>query len=269
MVENRQKLSIYQKFGVLRLVVKENGVGWAALTCLYLGFSGVANYFFLRLAKLRSKRNLPGLNSVALNKVIWESWDWSDQGDEWTVSEAWKAALIEKVLSPHLNSRISALEIGPGAGRWTEHIAPNVGDFTGVDISADCVAICKDRFKDVSTARFFETTGTDLSMVSDNSIDFTWSFDVFVHINAIDVSAYLAELARVSKDGAHLVLHHGAIAGEQGGWRSNLTGQAFDLIAEESGFDLVEAVNSWASDTGVHELSYGDRISVLRKRATA
>ena len=263
-VENRKKLNLSQKMNVLWLVVRENGVVWAALTSLYLVFSSIANFFFVRLAKLRFKNNLPGLNSVPLNKVIWESWDWSDLGEEWTVSEIWKTALIGKALAPHLNSDASALEIGPGAGQWSEHIIPNVACYTGVDISADCVKICQDRFKDSRAAKFFVTNGTDLSMVPDDSIDFTWSFDVFVHINAKDVSAYLQELKRVCKQDAILVLHHGAVAGEQGGWRSNLTGPEFKRISDECGLKLVETFDSWTFEERFHELSYGDAITVLQ-----
>jgi hypothetical protein len=41
---------------------------------------------------------LPGLNSRLSNAEIWNNWDWTGGGDEWTPSEAWKRSLVQRVL---------------------------------------------------------------------------------------------------------------------------------------------------------------------------
>ena len=55
------------------------------------------------------------------------------------------------------------------------------------------------------------------------STDAIWSFDVFVHINKPQFEAYTKEFARVLKPGGVGVVHHGAVGGASGGWRSDVT----------------------------------------------
>ena len=59
-----------------------------------------------------------------VNKERWGGWDWSRHGEEWTVSAEWKQALIADVLFPTIPEGGTVLEIGPGAGRWTEVLSP-------------------------------------------------------------------------------------------------------------------------------------------------
>src|SRR5215210_2549727 len=53
---------------------------------------------------------------------VWSQWDWSGGGDEWNESPEWKASLVEHVLCATMPRGGTILEIGPGAGRWTEHL---------------------------------------------------------------------------------------------------------------------------------------------------
>ena len=79
--------------------------------------------------------------------LIWDSWEWdADGGEKWTESEAWKDSVIREVLRPRVPEGSDVLEIGPGAGRWTETLAELAGSLTLVDISSRCIEICRDRF---------------------------------------------------------------------------------------------------------------------------
>src|SRR3974390_1987673 len=97
-VENRKRIGFGQKLRLAALALKENGPLWCALLFGYYVASSTANKAFTAMASMRRRRNLPGLNSATLNKAIWDSWDWSAQGDEWTWSEEWKSSLIHNVL---------------------------------------------------------------------------------------------------------------------------------------------------------------------------
>ena len=116
-VENRFGLDGSTKARVFAMSVKENGLLWTGLIRLYYVASAVAERAFATAAKLRAKRNLPGMNSVAMNKVIWENWDWSATGEEWSPPPEWKQSVIDVLLDPNVahNDR-SSLKSVPAAG---------------------------------------------------------------------------------------------------------------------------------------------------------
>lgn len=267
LVENRGRLTLAQKMTLMRLAIKENGLAWSACLGAYYAGSAVAEKAFGVMDALRKKKGLPGLNSAAMNKVIWEAWDWSAAGEEWTPSPEWKASLIRKVLEPNVPEGSRVLEVGPGGGRWTEELLKRASKLTGVDISETCVERCRERFGEDDKAEFFVVSGSDLNGVDEASIDVIWSFDVFVHINEPEVKAYAAEFARVLKPGGKGILHHGSLGGGRGGWRSNLTTEAMNRILDEAGLAKEEQFQTWKDGEEEHEAGlYEDVITVFSSR---
>jgi SAM-dependent methyltransferase len=264
-VANRRRVGWSHKWKLAGMVLRENGAIWCAQLLTYYAASTVAERAFVAMDSRRRARKLPGLNSATLNRRIWESWDWSAQGDEWTVSESWKQSLIRCVLRPNIPPECAVLEIGPGAGRWTEPLLQNAREYVGIDISATCVAHCAKRFSMHPQARFSVGSGRDLAAVASNSIDAIWSFDVFVHINTTDVEGYMAEFVRVLRPGGVAVIHHGAVGGAAGGWRSDLTAAALREITARHGLLTEQTLSRWSDGSEVHDLAYGDFISVLSK----
>jgi len=62
---------------------------------------------------------------VEQNLAVWESWDWSQQGDEWSASWGGTPALWHGALLPRIHSFVptgTILEIAPGYGRWTQYL---------------------------------------------------------------------------------------------------------------------------------------------------
>jgi SAM-dependent methyltransferase len=217
----------------------------------------------------RRRHGLPGLNSATLNKEIWESWDWSAQGEEWTWSPAWKESLIRCVLEAEIPADADVLEIGPGGGRWTEPLLARARKYIGVDISASCVEHCRSRFGGNSKATFTVGSGRDLAAAGDGSVDAIWSFDAFVHMNAPEVGAYVEEFVRVLRPGAIAVVHHGGVGGADGGWRSTLTDSAFKDLVLRCGLRVERSFDRWEHAGAVHTLAFGDRITVIRKPDTS
>ncbi|HEY0515673.1 MAG TPA: hypothetical protein VGD00_01015, partial [Solirubrobacteraceae bacterium] len=74
-------------------------------------------------------------NSSQENRRRWSGWDWSGGGEEWSASEEWKRALIDDVLERWIPQGTAVLEIGPGAGRWTEALLRRCSRLTVVDVS--------------------------------------------------------------------------------------------------------------------------------------
>ena len=116
-----------------------------------------------------------------------------------------------------------------------------------------------------SDERFVVGSGRDLSSVPAASIDAIWSFDVFVHINRAEVESYAPEFARVLRPGGVGVIHHGSVGGASGGWRSNLTTEAFHEILSRSGLRPRESLSNWTDGAAVHHLRFGDLITIFIK----
>lgn len=266
LMQNRRRLGLGDKWRILRLVVRENGLRWTFWFGLYYLSSQLAEFAHGRMTRLRQTLGLPGLNSPAINRLVWDAWDWAAQGDEWTVSEDWKRSLVAQVMVRHIPEDSDILEIGPGSGRWTDYLLARARHLTGVDISQACVDACRKRFADRDNVTFQITDGTRLAFTPDASIDAIWSFDVFVHINAGDAERYVEEFVRVLRPGGVAVIHHGGVAGERGGWRSDLTASAFAEALARHGLPVVEQFDSW-TDAGMrYEIGpYGDFITVFKK----
>lgn len=265
-VENRARLTMGQKVKLMGLAIKENGPLWSFCLGVYYFGSALADRAFATMDSIRRKKGVPGLNSPAINKVIWEAWDWSARGEEWTPSPEWKTSVIEKILRPQMKADGTILEIGPGGGRWTGELAEIAGRLIGVDISAECVRLCRERFAGNDKVEFHQTSGSELSAAGGGEIDSIWSFDVFVHINRAEVEAYAAEFARVLKRGGTGVIHHGTVGGAEGGWRSDLTTAEMNAALETNGLEIVRQFKTWTDGDTEHEAGlYDDAVTVFRK----
>lgn len=265
-VENRRRLDLHSKARIGLLVLKENGFVWCACLAAYYTASTVAGRFFQMMDDIRRRTGIPGMNSRALNKAIWEAWDWGAGGDEWTPSDEWKASVMKCVLRKFIPEGRRVLEIGPGGGRWTGALIERSSTFTAVDISESCVELCRKKFAGESKATFIVGSGSDLKGVPDASIDALWSFDVFVHINQAEVEAYADEFRRIMVPGAIGVIHHGSAGGAHGGWRSNITHDSMLQLLKARGFEIVDSFLEWQDGGTTHQAGlYKDVITVFRR----
>jgi SAM-dependent methyltransferase len=262
-VENRQRLSIGRKLRIAWLALKENGVLWCATQFVNSLPSTIAHAAFGAMDRMRIRKGIPGLNSRQLNREIWQSWNWSAGGEEWSKSAEWKQSLIRCILERVVPPGSRVLEIGPGGGRWTEPLLGRASQYLGVDISATCVEHCRARFAGSPNAQFVVGSGNDLAPVATGSIDTVWSHDVFVHINAAEVERYVAEFRRVLRPGGIGVIHHGGVGGASGGWRSNLTNSAFEQMLARNQLRICQSLTHWTDGDTVHRLDYDDLITVF------
>jgi len=266
LVENRRRIGFSEKLRLAARALSENGPVYSFLLATYYGSSAIAEKAFARMARTRTKKGLPGVNSVDFNKAIWESWDWTAAGEEWTVSEEWKRSLVDQVLGRYMPKSGTILEIGPGGGRWTEHLVNRCDGYVGIDLSASAIKYCEDRFAQASGARFLVGSGSDLREVADASIDGVWSFDVFVHINRADVARYVEEFSRVMRKGATGVIHHGRVGGRLGGWRSDLTQDMMMKLLASANLVTIDSFDQWCDGNEVHKVTgYADGITVFCK----
>jgi ubiquinone/menaquinone biosynthesis C-methylase UbiE len=267
-VSNRKRIALSTKARLGWIVLKENGLVWTACLGMYYVCSSLAESIYRRMSALREAHGLRGINSTTLNYEIWRNWDWSSGGEEWTLSPEWKALVIKNVLRKNIPTGGTILEIGPGAGRWTEVLVEMADHLVAVDISDRCIELCKQKFHDCANAEFHVNDGCQLSFIAPSSIDSIWSFDVFVHINPEDVAHYIKEFARILKRGGRGSVHHAADGGKHGGWRSNLTAAFFREKLEENGLRVLEQGNSWEDGQQSFKLDlYNDVVTVFEKPA--
>jgi ubiquinone/menaquinone biosynthesis C-methylase UbiE len=266
LVDNRKRIPLSKKIQLGGEVLRQNGFIWTSYLGIYYVSSSLAERAFAALDERRKRLGLPGLNSAGLNKLIWEAWDWTAEGEEWTPSPEWKESVLNRILRKHMPEGGSLVEIGPGGGRWTETLLEIAGRLVAVDISAECLRVCAERFQHSGKIEFVLTPGNTLPGIADGSVDAIWSFDVFVHINRREVEGYAAEFARVLRPGGTGVLHHGTVGGKNGGWRSDMTEEGMAACLRGAGLEVVEQFREWTDGNREFQAGlYDDAITVFRK----
>ena len=104
--------------------------------------------------------------------------------------------------SEHL-PRFRMLDIGVGAGRTTKHFQPRVADYVGIDVSAEMIDACRNRFPQLTASTFQVCDARDLSVFEDDSFDFIlFSFNGIDYVPHDDRLRILTEVHRVGVSGA-------------------------------------------------------------------
>ncbi|NLU37555.1 MAG: class I SAM-dependent methyltransferase [Bacteroidales bacterium] len=256
---------------ILWKMISINGFLWTAHVIPYVLIRKISSdvqigFLDRRIKYLEKKYNIPGMNSKEINSIIWESWNWEKSaGEEWTKSESWKQSLINEVMLKQISEGSTILEIGPGAGKWTESLQLIADHLTIVDISNKCIEVCKKKFAHCNNITYFVTDGSSLQFIANDSIDFIWSFDVFVHIAPDDIEKYVAEFKRILKSNGKGIIHHAAEGGLHGGWRSSMTKELFTTFLNQNGLTLLSQFDTWGDNDHFNVKYYHDTISIFEK----
>jgi len=182
--------------------------------------------------------------SIEDNLTQWSSYEWADQGDEW--SEFWGGTdfLWFRTIYPRIRNFVPAdtiLEIAPGYGRCTQYLLSYCHKLVIVDLTAKCIEACKKRFKDKRHIKYHVNDGRSLEMVLDDSIDFAFSWDSLVHVENDVIESYIRQLSKKLRSTGVGFIHHsniGSYINKQTGeltvanqhWRG--TTVSADLVAE-------------------------------------
>ncbi|HEY3637767.1 MAG TPA: class I SAM-dependent methyltransferase [Rhizomicrobium sp.] len=109
-------------------------------------------------------------------------------------------------LRPYVRPEITALEIGPGGGRWTRYLLPARRLFV-VDHYPELLAELRRNFPQPNIVEVLNN-GTDFPGVPPRSVDFVFSFGVFVHLDADIIRSYLENLHAIIRPRAQIVIHY-------------------------------------------------------------
>jgi ubiquinone/menaquinone biosynthesis C-methylase UbiE len=251
----------------LRAALRKGGVYYTALYTTRWLLQNFLDWMDRRLVRVEQRRCLTESWSImsrrftaADNKHVWNTYDWSKLGEEWTRSDSWKEQVIREWVNPYFPVGGSFVEIGPGGGRWSEVLRQRAGRLLLVDVAEAPISICRQRFQDCSNIDYFVGDGKTINAES-ASVDAVWSYECFVHITPLDIKGYLRELKRILRPGGHALLHHAGppLPGQvdRRGWRSDMTDRLMRVFAEELGLEIVEQTRKLVNP--------GDVLTILRQ----
>jgi SAM-dependent methyltransferase len=99
------------------------------------------------------------------------------------------------------------LDLGCGSGRIVEAVAHYVGTAVGVDVSMRMLQAARERCETCSNVLFVRTSGQDLSIFPDETIDVVCAVDVFPYFVMSGLAQHhLCEATRVLRPGGHLLI---------------------------------------------------------------
>ena len=235
------------------------------------------------------------------NKFWNTQYDWKMDGDEWSNQaeyckknyQEWAGSIAKTFILKNISLNSDILEIAPGHGRWTKFLLNNYRNLTLADINSKCLEFCKKRFSNFKHVRYYANNGKDLKLIKDDSIDFIWSYDSFVHMEKDVVASYIKEFSRILRKGGAAIIHHpgrrdialhfdffkrmgwpgrkiyqiitiNKLFGDDG-WRSDVSKEFIKKIAEQNGLHVKYQINCWGKNKEYNIKLFNDFISKLVK----
>lgn len=193
------------------------------------------------------------MGSIQENLNSWTHYDWSQGGDDWS----WEWGGTHFLWWGTIFSRIhpffpvdTVLELAPGHGRCTQYLKDMCHHLIAVDLVPGCIEACQRRFAGIDTLEFHVNDGRSLPMVADQSIDFLFSWDSMVHVEADEMQAYTKEFSRVLKPGAFGFVHHsntGALMDPN----SSLYVEGYENKHWRAASMSAERFRTWCDDAGL------------------
>lgn len=259
----------------LRYFLRWAGAEWTALYAARQALSRVLFRLNRRMMRLEEQRFLTGeltvsasFNTADRNAAMWNNYDWSQMGEEWSEHalgykgfepREWKRRIVAEVIEKYMPSDSVVLEVGPGGGRWTEHLLARNNRVVLVDVAERCLELCRARFDNdprLSYCLVREGEGDFIGSdrVADRSIDAIWSYDAFVHINPTDTERYIREFHRIMRPGAIAVIHHVGRSPSEGEYREQFRAQMnarfFTHLLAENQLQLIQQSEELAHRDG-------------------
>jgi len=265
------------KIARIRNLIQKNGFVW---TVSHILKSQINEKIYDNYVIWKNKDSLESNNdstlidlpshSVKENKRLWNSYDWSKMGEEWTDEveqfrgldpHVWKNNLINEMMLKYIKKKSIILEIGPGGGRWTEILQKIGTKIILADITQKCLDVCMERFQSEKNLEY-KLIKNRLDFITDDSIDYIWSYDVFVHINPSNIANYIEDFKRILKPGGCAIIHHSGTINDyedkKKGWRSFMGREQFANLVIKNNLVIIEQ-----NEHLVH--LFGDIITVFSK----
>jgi SAM-dependent methyltransferase len=228
--------------------------------------------------------------SLDENKRLWDgTYDWGARGDEWSAAWGGVSSQWWTTVFPRFQGYLpveTVVEIAPGFGRWTHYLKDLCSRLVIVDISAEAIAHCNQRFAMHPHVSAHVTDGTSLAMVEDATVDLVFSFDSLVHVEEDVMDAYVEEIARtLARDGVAFLHHSNLGTYPEGAYEPGVThwrGRSVSAATVEAASDRVglgcvsQELLAWGNSQVLNDCvsvitrrgSRWDRPNVIRENAS-
>jgi SAM-dependent methyltransferase len=216
------------------------------------------------------------LSNVEYNRSLWDRYSarWTKQtatlddpsvvadresnlrtlGDEWGRA-ADVDKIVEEYIYPYIDQNSVVAEIGVGGGRIAAKVADRCGALQCFDISPNMMERAKTHLAGRHNVNFTLLQKPELPSEATGTLDFVYSFDVFVHLDVHTMWRYFREFERVLKKNGHAFVHTANLRAP-GGWerfskqeRFAVEGHYFitpdtvEVLAERAGLKIVKNSN--------------------------
>jgi ubiquinone/menaquinone biosynthesis C-methylase UbiE len=122
------------------------------------------------------------------------------------------------------------LELGCGAGRMTRSFAQRCSRVYACDISAEMLRHAKALLPGASNVEWVLGNGNDLSSLSDNLVDFAFSYIVLQHMPAPEFTLrYIREMLRVLKPNGIFLFQFNSLNTPTMNWKGRVAWRMVDL----------------------------------------
>jgi ubiquinone/menaquinone biosynthesis C-methylase UbiE len=143
---------------------------------------------------------------------------------------------------PYVKPEHTAIEIGPGGGRWTRHLL-GFEKLYAIDYHQELLDELGSKFK-TPNLELIKNSGSDFPGVPDRSVDFIFTFGVFVHLDVQIIASYLSSIKRVLKPGGNVVIQYSdktkRQAARNDGFSNNTPAVMRSMVLREGFFILEE-----------------------------
>lgn len=112
----------------------------------------------------------------------------------------------EHFIIPYVTSNSTIVEIGPGGGRWTRYML-NAKQIYAVDYHPELLDELKTNF-DLSNIAYIKNNGDNFPGIPVESVDFLFSFGVFVHLDLDIINRYLQNIKPLLKNSSNAVIQY-------------------------------------------------------------
>ncbi len=147
----------------------------------------------------------------------------------------------KQFILPYVNEQSTGLEIGPGGGRWTQYLL-KFDRLYLVDYHQELLNELKSNFNQ-SNFIWIKNNGTDFPNIPKNSIDFLFSFGVFVHLDLELIEEYLNNIFLIAKSNSNLVIQYSdkdKILGQKNPGFSDNNPEKMIRMIKKVGFKILE-----------------------------
>lgn len=184
-----------------------------------------------------------GSRSKRVLRAIKRAWPRPLYGMEWSDPKVVPplAYFREQYVDPYVRADHIGLEIGAGGGRWTQYLL-GFRRLYVVDYHAELLAELRKNFAQPTIVPV-KNNGTDFPGVEPASVDYVFSFGVFVHLEQQLIEAYLNNLVDVVKPYANIVIQYSdktkIMAQENEAFADNTPERMREMV-QQAGYTVVE-----------------------------